>query len=123
MSRLVAVFVLVFAIPLWRQQSQPKASPQAATTAARFGFSYRTPFGWVDRTAQMQGDSGGSSKPQVLLAVFERPPEATADSINSAVVIAAETASSYPGLKSAVDYFGPLTELTTSKGFRVVNQP
>jgi len=26
-------------------------------------------------------------------------------------------------LKTAADYFGPLTELTTSKGFTVVNQP
>jgi hypothetical protein len=39
------------------------------------------------------------------------------------VVIAAESASSYPGLKTAADYFGPLTELTTGKGFRVVNAP
>ena len=49
--------------------------------------------------------------------------QVTAASVNSAVIIAAESASSYPGLKVAADYFGPLTELTTSKGFTVVNPP
>ena len=114
MSCRVALFILVF-ITEWSQQPP---SP-----AARFGFTYKAPYGWVDRTAQMQGDSGDSSKSQVLLAAFERPPEVTADTVNSAVIIAAESTASYPGLKSAVDYFGPLTELTTSKGFTVVNQP
>jgi hypothetical protein len=71
----------------------------------------------------MQGDSGDSSKSQVLLAQFERPPEAAGDSVNSAVIIAAESKSSYPGLKTAVDFFGPLGELTSSKGFSVVNAP
>src|SRR5262249_17791070 len=52
------------------------------------------------------------------LAVFERPPEVTGDTVNSAVVITAESAASYPGLKTAADYVGPLTELTTSKGFK-----
>jgi hypothetical protein len=58
-----------------------------------------------------------------LLAVFERPPEAAGDTINSAVVIAAESVSRYPGLKDASQYFGPLTEVTTGKGFKVVNGP
>ena len=43
--------------------------------------------------------------------------------MNSAVVIAAESVALYPGLKTATDYFAPLTELTTSKGFKVVNEP
>ena len=43
--------------------------------------------------------------------------------MNSAVVIAAEAASSYPGLRSAEQYFGPLTELTKAKGLTVVNEP
>jgi len=117
MSRFVTVSVLLFATLSCAQQSDPK-SP-----GTRFGFTYKTPYGWVDRTAQMQGDSSDASKSQVLLAAFERPPEVTADTVNSAVIIAAETASSYPGLKTAADYFGPLTELTTSKGFTVVNPP
>ena len=82
---------------------------------ATFGFTYKIPFGWVDRTKEMSEDpsqdSTGPQKSALLLAVFERPPEATGDSVNSAVVIAAESASSYPGLRSAEQYFGPLTEL------------
>jgi hypothetical protein len=87
-----------------------------------FGFTYRVPYGWVDRTDRMQGDSE-PGKSIVLLAAFEHPPEATGDTVNSAVVIATEIADSYPGLKSAAEYFGPLTELTTSKGFKAVNEP
>src|SRR5204863_1047310 len=87
-----------------------------------FGFSYRIPFGWVERTEDMR-DDGYAGKSLVLLAVFERPPEATANTVNSAVVMAAESVSSYPGLKTAADYFGPLTEVTLSKGFKVVNEP
>ena len=62
-------------------------------------------------------------KSLVLLAFFQRPPEAAGDTVNSAVVIAAESISSYPGLKTAADYFEPMTELTTSKGFKIVNEP
>jgi hypothetical protein len=87
-----------------------------------FGFSYKLPYGWVDRTSEMSAGAE-PGKSMVLLSAFERPPQATGESVNSAVVIAAESVSSYPGLKSAAEYFGPLTELTTSKGFKVVNQP
>jgi len=87
-----------------------------------FGFSYKIPFGWVERTEEMR-DHGQAGKSLVLLAVFERPPEATGNTVNSAVVIAAENVSSYPGLKTAADYFGPLTEVTLAKGFKVVNEP
>jgi hypothetical protein len=71
----------------------------------------------------MREDSTDPKKSALLLAVFERPPEASGDSINSAVVVAAEAASSYPGLRNAENYFGPLTELTKSKGLKVVNEP
>ena len=64
-----------------------------------------------------------AGKGEVLLAVFERPPEATGDTINSAVVIASESAASYPGLKKAEDYLGPLTELATAKGFTAEGEP
>lgn len=94
-------------------------------------FSYKIPFGWVNRTKEMGEDSNDDSTPDstdskksiVLLAAFERPPESTGDSVNSAVVIAAEPASSYPGLRSPEQYFGPLTELTKAKGLNVVNEP
>jgi hypothetical protein len=102
-----------------------------------FGFRYNVPYGWVDRTQEMgegndvsddQAGSKSTSDPQpsqsrVLLAVFERPPEAVGTTINSAVVITAESASTYHGLKTAADYFGPIDEITTAKGFKVVNGP
>jgi len=87
-----------------------------------FGFSYKLPFGWVERTEQMRQDSSGS-KSLVLLSAFERPSEAAGDTVNSAVLIAAESVSSYPGLKAAEDYFRPLTEVATSRGFKVANEP
>jgi len=93
-----------------------------------FGFSYKIPFGWVERTAEM-GEDGSNDQPtdpsqaQVLLAVFERPPEASGETVNSAVVIAAESVKSYPGLKTAVDYFTPREEFTKAKGFKVANEP
>ena len=88
-----------------------------------YGFSYKPPYGWVDRTQQMRDDSADPVKSQLLFAIFERPPEASGDSINSAVIIATESVKAYPGLKTAADYFGPLTEVTTAKGFKVVNEP
>ena len=87
-----------------------------------FGFSYEIPFGWVDRTSDMQ-EGSVPGKSHTLLAVFERPPEATGAGVNSSVIIVVESASSYPGLKRAVDYFGPLTEVVTSKGFKVTEEP
>jgi len=92
-----------------------------------FGFTYKIPFGWVNRTKEMSQepdtDSTDPKKSILLLAVFERPPVATGDSVNSAVVIAAESASSYPGLRTAEQYFDPLTAVTKSKGLTVVNEP
>ena len=105
-----------------QQKSPPVKEPaESATTTYRnptVGFRYRIPYGWVDRTKEMQ-DGNDASKGEVLLAVFERPPQAAGETINSAVVIAAEKAASYPGLKKAEDYLAPLTELTTAKGFKV----
>lgn len=122
-------------------QAQPaaKATPQPAVPIpdagpilkgiyrnTRFDFTYKIPFGWVDRTREMSEESTGSTdakKSMLLLAVFERPPEATGDSVNSAVVVAAEAASSYPGLQNAEQYFGPLTALAKSKGLTIVEEP
>lgn len=124
--------------------SKPAASPSRDENAhiyrnATFAFRYQIPYGWVDRTKEMrdQGapepdDQDKKEKPaqqkaaatgEVLLAVFERPPDAIGETINSAVVIASESAAAYPGLKKAEDYLGPLTELTTSKGFKVEGDP
>jgi hypothetical protein len=112
-----------------RRMGHPDSAIDAGSVAngvyrnPSFGFSYEIPFGWVDRTKEMQDDSTDRAKSSVLLAIFERPPEATGNTINSAVVIAMEKASSFSGLKTAADYFGPVTELATAKGFKVVNEP
>ena len=140
------VLLALLAAPSWAQdKSQPAPSSSRPASHATsisdagatsegvyhnpsFGFSYKLPYGWVDRTREMQDDppnaSNASTKSLLLLAVFERPPEAsTAETVNSAVVIASEPLSSYAGMKTAADYFGPLTELATAKGFQAVEQP
>lgn len=53
-----------------------------------------------------------------MLAVFERPPQAAGETVNSAVVVAAEPVETYPGLKQAEDYLQPLNELMTAKGMK-----
>lgn len=102
------------------------------------GFTYKLPFGWVDRTADMQkegSDEGTptdtSAKPEAknapgsetLLAIFERPPGAPGDTINSAVVIAAEPLKNYPQVKTASDYFGAIGELAEQRGFESESEP
>ena len=131
-----AVVVVLLAAAAWAQdkpasssRSAPKAKSSLPDSGAisqgvyrnsAFGFSYKLPFGWVDRTADMQDDSADAFKSRVLLAIFERPPEATGDTINSAVVIAVEPLPS--GMSTAADYFESLAGLTTAKGFQA-NEP
>jgi hypothetical protein len=109
-----------------KKPTAPSANPaETAETIYRnptFAFRYKIPYGWVERTKEMQ-EGDDASKGEVLLAVFERPPQAAGETINSAVVIASENATAYPGLKKAEDYLGPLTELTTSKGFKADGDP
>ena len=139
----ILLSALVGSVSAQDASSQPQARTKQASHAAAsidqgstangtyrnspLGLTCKIPFGWVDRTTEMrEGDSSPQSDPAkslVLLAVFERPPEATGSTINSAIVIAAEKTSEYSGLKTAADYFGPITELATAKGFKVVNQP
>jgi len=92
-----------------------------------FGFTFKLPFGWVDRTDFMRQDSADAkadpSTSFVLLATFERPPEASGDTVNSAVIIAVESVSSYPGLKDASQYLGPVAEIAKSKSFTAINEP
>jgi len=132
---------LLFTAALWAQvpaassskplahSKAPVADPGALSDGVYrnpyFGFSYKLPYGWVDRTREMQDDSpdasNDASKSLLLLAIFERPPEATGETINSAVVIAAERLSAYSSVKAAADYFGQITELATAKGFHKEN--
>jgi hypothetical protein len=122
--------------------AKPTAKPPTANENERlyqnvpFGFHYQIPYGWVDRTQEMGSEKVASQPPQrdvthsddtnkskLLLAVFARPPEATGDTVNSAVVIASEGVASYPGLKKAEDYLAPLTELATANGFKAEGEP
>ena len=133
--RPVTMAALVLCLTLTGQAQRktvPAATPTAKSTAHHedaqlyrnptFAFRFQIPYGWVDRTKEMQ-EGNEADKAEVLLAVFERPPQATGDTINSAVVIASESAASYPGLKKAEDYLGPLTELANSKGFKAEGEP
>jgi hypothetical protein len=115
------------------------------------GFACKIPAGWVLRTEEMnardeeaqseastseqkdsavapKSDATGSEQisangGKVLLAAFSRPPEAAADDVNSSILIAAESAALYPGLKDAAQYLGPVTEVAKAQGFEVVNEP
>lgn len=97
------------------------------------GFSCRIPEGWVLRTEEMNApdadrlaDSPGetaASSASVLLAAFSRPPAAKGEDVNSSILIAAESVSAYPGLKDAVQYFGPLTEVAKAQGFIADAEP
>ena len=89
---------------------------------AFFAFQIKLPYGWVDRSDEMR-QNDDPPKSMLLLGAFERPPEATGDTVNSAVVITAEKISQFSGLKTAADYFGPITELATARDFKAVNPP
>jgi hypothetical protein len=130
----IAVFsVVVFVEAQAQHKTTAPANQGAKPSAARsedpqlfrnttVGFRFQIPYGWVDRTKDLQaGHEAG--KADVLLAVFERPPEATGDTVNSAVLIASESASSYPGIKRVKDYLGPLAELAKAKGFKADGEP
>ena len=104
----------------------------------QLGFTYKVPFGWVDRTVDLQStpeethahvpdaaraSASSSSGGKTLLAVFQRPPEARGATINSAVIIATEPAADYPKIKTAVDYFGPLGEVAEQRGLKMDGDP
>jgi hypothetical protein len=101
----------------------PASTDEGLYRNPEFGFTYQVRYGWVDRTEAMQPADNDPSKSRLLLAVFEHPPEVTGEGVNSAVVITVESAATYPGLKTAADYMGPLTELTTAKGFKPTQDP
>jgi hypothetical protein len=102
-------------------------------------LSCKVPPGWVLRTDEMnapepnEADQSGDEKPQpqrdtnekqrVLLAAFSRPPEAKGEDVNGSILIAAESVATYPGLKEAAQYFGPLTEVAKAQGFTVDEEP
>jgi hypothetical protein len=134
--------VALCGVPDLAQRASPKAHAKTECRAVagqifkcpEFGFSYEIPFGWVDRTKEMQPDDTGgdgqqpygppgSAAPRTLLSIFERPPGAPGETIDSAVVIAAESLKDYRGVHTAADYLGPVTELAQQRGFGVTNEP
>lgn len=107
------------------------------------GLTCKIPDGWVLRTEEMNagneesaaagGDKAAASRKTealcphanacVLLAAFSRPPAATGESVNSSILIAAESASAYPGMTEAAQYFEPLTEVARAQGFELDEDP
>ena len=99
------------------------------------GLTCKIPDGWVLRTEEMNGPDGNppsdssagnaasSVGAKVLLAAFSRPPAARGGDVNSSILIAAESVSAYPGLKEAVQYLGPLTEVAQAQGFTADEEP
>lgn len=138
MGRFLAGIILFsLAAVLWAQDKPPHSSSKPAARSRSsvpgpgaisqgvyrnpaFDFTYKLPFGWVDRTAEMQDSSAEAFESRLLLAIFERPPEASGETINAAVVIAVEPLPA--GMKSEADYFESLAELTTAKGFQAANE-
>jgi hypothetical protein len=111
-------------------------------TNKTLALSCKIPPGWVLRTDELnareeekeekkEGDAAAqppsapasSAGAKVLLAAFSRPPEARAEDVNASIVIAAESAASYPGLKEAAQYFFPLTEVAKAQGFTADEDP
>jgi len=101
-----------------------------------FGFTCKIPEAWVLRTDEMntqglQGENEENPKSgkdsanlgRVLLAAFSRPPLAHGEDVNSSILIAAENAAAYPGLKDPAQYFGPITEIAKAQGFDVDEEP
>jgi hypothetical protein len=74
-------------------------------------------------TAPPSAPPASSTGAKVLLAAFSRPPEAKAEDVNASILIAVESESSYPGLKEAAQYFGPLTEVAKAQGFTMEEDP
>jgi hypothetical protein len=138
-SRPVAITLLALALSLGAPtQSKTTASTKPTPNAdaqlyqnVSLGFRFQIPYGWVSRTQEMGSQkmadqpahNDDATRSKLLLAVFERPPETSGNTINSAVVIASENTASYPGLKKAEDYLGPLTELATAHGFKAEGEP
>jgi hypothetical protein len=74
-------------------------------------------------SGQAVGHPPSTLQAKVLLAAFSRPPEAKGEEVNASIVVAAEPVTTYPGLKVAAQYFGPLTEVATGQGFSVDEEP
>jgi hypothetical protein len=98
--------------------AEEASSPQGRTAVGRSASPSRDSRGGYPYTTS--GDPQGG---RVLLAAFSRPPDAKGEDVNSSIVIAIEKVATYPGLKEAAQYFGPLTEVAKAQGFIVDEEP
>lgn len=136
------LLALALATPFFAQSSSKHIKTPAAPTPSALNpgtvannvyrnktlaLTCQIPDGWVLRTDELNSHDEDRPTPdpaaQVLLAAFSRPPQAKGEDINSSILIAAETQSSYPGLKQAAQYFGPLTEVAKAQGFTADGDP
>jgi len=106
-----------------REEPEPNSgdlnpSPQGTTGESRSASPSRD-----SRGGCPSANGDGTQCGRVLLATFSRPPEARGEDVNASIVIAAEKVEAYPGLKEAVQYFGPLTEVAKAQGFTVDEEP
>ena len=123
----------------------PSCGPlvQLVLSCPLLGFTYKVPFGWVDRTDDMnqritadtpqdpasanpddkRQTSPNTTPSKTLLAVFERPPGTEGENINSAVIIAVEERSLYPQITTAADYFGPLSDIAEKRSLKMDGDP
>src|ERR1700692_1752641 len=123
---------------------EPGSVSAGAYRNSTFGFTCKIPAGWVLRTEEMNvsdataeseqsraalgrtaesGRAHTSTCGRVLLAAFSRPPEAKGEDVNGSILIAAESAAAYPGLKEAAQYFGPVIEAAKARGLEIDDDP
>jgi hypothetical protein len=96
------------------------------------GLAYKIPEGWVLRTDEMNtADEEKNPDPaksaeagsKVLLAAFSRPPLAKGEDVNSSIVISAQSAAAFPGLKDVAQYFPLVVEAAKAQGFTEDEEP
>ena len=73
-----------------------------------------------DPAAPPPASSAGA---KVLLAAFSRPPQAKGEDVNSSILIAAESASSYPGLRSPRNISNRSSKSPKAQGFALEEDP
>jgi len=105
-----------------REQDEPPVDEKSQAASSGDQGARQDGRAALDRTAG-GGCPHTSGCGRVLLAAFSRPPEARAEDVNSSIVIAAESVATYPGLKEAAQYFGPLSEVAKAQGFAEVEDP
>jgi hypothetical protein len=143
----IACFLLCLASALRAQTpaQSPKHADKSAVDSAldagavtdnvyrnkTLGLAYKIPDGWVLRTDEMNAADEKTPDPaksaeagsKVLLAAFSRPPLAKGEDVNSSIVISAQSAAAFPGLKDVAQYFPLVVESAKAQGFIEDEEP